>query len=182
MRRKWKVLLVATPILLLLDIVTKRWAVEALPGAPRPDFMGGFVPLTLAFNRGAAFGISIGDDPRWVFIPAALLALALMITLLVRADDRDHLRLAALTLVISGAIGNLIDRIRWDQGVVDFIGPVSLGFMDWPIFNVADMAISCGAVLLGVSFWQEDRALKRAAEAQVQEESGGKTAEAAAGP
>jgi len=46
--------------------------------------------------------------------------------------------------------------------VVDFIGPVDLGFMLWPIFNVADMAISCGAVLLALSFWLEERALKRA--------------------
>ncbi len=162
MKRKLAILGVLVPVLLLLDIVSKRWAVDALYGAPRPDFMGGFVPLTLAYNRGAAFGISIGDDPRWFFIPAACLALALMVALIVRAEERDHLRIVSLTLVVAGAVGNLIDRIRWDRGVVDFIGPVPLGFMDWPIFNVADMAISCGAVLLGVSFWQEERALKRA--------------------
>ena len=162
MKRKLTILGASVPVVILLDIITKRWAVEALYGAPRPDFMGGFVPLTLAYNRGAAFGISIGDDPRWFFIPVALLALGLMITLIVRASDRDHLRIVSLALVISGALGNLIDRVRWDEGVVDFIGPVPLGFMDWPIFNVADMAISCGAVLLAASFWLEERALKRA--------------------
>lgn len=162
MKRKLAFLGTILPIILIADILTKRWAEEALSGAPRPDFLGGLVPLTLTHNRGAAFGISIGNDPRWFFIPVALLALGLMVFLLARAHRRDHVRIVSLALVISGALGNLIDRVRWDGGVVDFIGPVDLGFMDWPIFNVADMAISCGAVLLALSFWLEERALKRA--------------------
>ena len=162
MKRKLAFLGTIFPAIIVADILTKRWAEETLRGAPQPDFLGGYVPLTLAYNRGAAFGISIGDDPRWVFIPIALAALALMSALLVRAHERDHLRIVSLILVVTGAVGNLIDRIRWDRGVVDFIGPVDLGFMHWPIFNVADMAISCGAVLLAVSFWMEERALKRA--------------------
>ena len=162
MKRKLAFLGTALPIILLADILTKRWAEAVLEGAPRPDFLGGYVPLTLAHNTGAAFGISIGDDSRWFFIPVALIALGLMVALLVRAHERDHLRLTALVLVIAGALGNLIDRVRWDKGVVDFIGPIDLGFTHWPIFNVADMAISCGAVLLAVSFWQEERALKKA--------------------
>ena len=162
MKRKLTILGTSLPIVLLADILTKRWAMEALQGASRPDFMGGYVPLTLAYNRGAAFGISVGNDPRWFFIPVALLALGLMVTLIVRAKAVDHVRLISLALVISGALGNLIDRVRWDQGVVDFIGPIDLGFMYWPIFNVADMAISCGAVLLAVSFWLEERNLKHA--------------------
>ena len=160
MKRKLAFLAVVPPII-LADILTKQWAERVLENAPRPDFLGGYVPLTLAYNRGAAFGISIGDDPRWFFIPVALIALGLMVALLVRAHERDHLRLGALVLVIAGALGNLIDRVRWDQGVVDFIGPIDLGFTHWPIFNVADMAISCGAVMLALSFWREERALKR---------------------
>lgn len=166
MKRKLVFLGTIAPIIILVDILTKRWAEHALHGAPRPDFLGGRVPLTLAHNRGAAFGISIGDDPRWIFIPVALFALGLMVVLLVRAHQRDHLRIVSLVLVVAGAVGNLYDRVRWDRGVVDFIGPIDLGFMNWPIFNVADMAISCGAVLLALSFWLEERALKRA---QVQE-------------
>jgi signal peptidase II len=82
-------------------------------------------------------------------------ALVLLGVLLVRTDAGDAFRLLALSMVFSGALGNLIDRVRWDRGVVDFIGPINLGFMDWPIFNVADMAISCGAVALAISFWME---------------------------
>ena len=165
MKRKLTILGAGLPLVLVADILTKRWALDALAGAPRPDFMGGRVPLTLAFNRGAAFGISVGNDPRWFFIPLTLVALILMIALLVKTPGQDRMRILSLSLVVSGAVGNLIDRVRWDRGVVDFIGPVDLGFMYWPIFNVADMAISCGAVLLAVSFWQEERALKREAKA-----------------
>ena len=112
--------------------------------------------MTLAYNRGAAFGLSIGNDPRWFFIPVTVLALGLLAGLLLKTDDQDRFRIFALALVSTGALGNLIDRVRWDRGVVDFIGPIDLGFMDWPIFNVADMAISCGAVALAISFWMEE--------------------------
>jgi signal peptidase II len=54
-------------------------------------------------------------------------------------------------------MGNLYDRLRWDRGVVDFIGPLDLGFWYFPIFNVADIAITCGAVMLAISFWMEER-------------------------
>ncbi len=164
MNRKLTILGILLPVILITDILTKRWALGALNEASRPDFLGGYVPLTLAFNRGAAFGISIGNDPRWFFIPVALLALGLMVVLLIRAQNDDHLRIVSLALVISGALGNLIDRVRWDRGVVDFIGPIDLGFYHWPIFNVGDMAISCGALLLAISFWQEERSLRRAAQ------------------
>jgi signal peptidase II len=143
------------PIVLVLDIITKRWAMDALSGQSS-ELFGGLVPLTLAFNRGAAFGLSIGNDPRWFFIPVTLLALGLLTYLLIKTDGADRFRIFALSLVLTGALGNLIDRVRWDRGVVDFIGPIDLGFMNWPIFNIADMAISCGAVALAISFWMEE--------------------------
>ncbi len=159
MKAKSYLLGIIFPIVLILDIVTKRWALSALHGQSS-ELFGGLVPLTLAFNRGAAFGLSIGNDPRWFFIPVTILALGLLAYLLVRTDARDWFRTLALSLVLTGAFGNLIDRVRWDRGVVDFIGPIDLGFMDWPIFNVADMAISCGAVALAISFWLEDTRVK----------------------
>ncbi len=159
--------LAITPVVIVLDLVTKSWALTALAGGRQIELLFGYVPLTLAFNRGAAFGLSIGNDPRWFFITVTLLALVLLILLLKRAEAGDWLRMVSVSLVIAGALGNLYDRVRWDRGVVDFIGPVDLGVMLWPIFNVADMAISCGAVLLAVSFWREEKrekALEREAE------------------
>lgn len=160
-----------TPILLLTlaavvatDLASKRWALDAL-GDGRPlELLGGFVPLTLAFNRGAAFSISVGDSSRWVFLALSVAALAALLPLYraTRPDDRG--RLFSIALVLAGALGNMIDRVRWNRGVVDFIGPIDLGFTKWPIFNVADMAITVGAVLLGLSLLR-DRGAPSAADA-----------------
>ena len=157
MKEKLTLFAVIIPSVFILDLVTKRWALTTLDGGDRLELLGGFVPLTLAFNRGAAFGISVGDNSRWFFIPITLLALVLLLVLLRQAEQRDWLRLVSISMVVSGALGNLYDRVRWDRGVVDFIGPIDLGLMDWPIFNVADMSITSGAVLLAISFWGEER-------------------------
>jgi signal peptidase II len=162
MRIKATYLATFLPTILIMDWVTKRWALAELWDGRQIDTLGGLVPLTLAFNRGAAFGMGIGDDSRWLFVPITILALGLLIVLYRQAAPRDHLRLASLAAVISGALGNLWDRVRWDRGVVDFIGPVDLGFWNFPIFNVADIAITCGAILLALSFWHEDRRMAAA--------------------
>lgn len=165
MKQKLVALFSIFPIVIVLDLVTKSWALSALDGGRRMEILFGSVPLTLAFNRGAAFGLSLGNDPRWFFIPITVLALVLLLVLLKQAEQGDWIRVVSVSFVISGAMGNLYDRVRWDRGVVDFIGPVDLGVMLWPIFNVADMAISCGAVLLAISFWREDRDERLAAAA-----------------
>ena len=157
MKEKITVFTTIVPSVLILDFITKRWALGALADNNRMEILGGFVPLRLAYNRGAAFGISLGDDSRWFFIPITILALTLLLVLLRQAGRRDWLRLCSISMVVAGALGNLYDRVRWDRGVVDFIGPIDLGLMDWPIFNVADMSITCGAVLLAISFWGEER-------------------------
>lgn len=157
MKAKFTMVGIILPVVLVLDRMTKQWAESSL-GGRRMELLDGLVPLTLAHNRGAAFGIELGSNPRVFFIPITILALVLLGALLVQAGKRDYLRVLALSLVISGALGNLYDRITNVLGVVDFIGPINLGFMHWPIFNVADMAITTGAVLLALSFWMEERA------------------------
>ncbi|HCK34413.1 MAG TPA: signal peptidase II [Gemmatimonadetes bacterium] len=152
--------------IIILDLVTKSWALEALSYSSSQLF-GGLIPLTLAFNKGAAFGISIGDDSRWFFVPVTIIALALLGGLLKQASKTDFLKIFSISLVISGALGNLYDRVRWSRGVVDFIGPIDLGRWDFPIFNVADMAISCGAILLAISFWMEEQAQSRSRTSEV---------------
>lgn len=163
MRTKLTIFGIVFPVVMVLDLITKRWALEAL-AAQRGDLLG-LIPLTLAFNRGAAFGISVGDDSRWLFVPITLAALGLLAYILRQTEVRDYTRILAISLVVSGAVGNLYDRVRWSRGVVDFIGPIDLGIYDFPIFNVADIAISCGAVLLAWSFLMEERADRLAAAA-----------------
>jgi signal peptidase II len=148
------------PLIMVLDIWTKRWALEAL-SIRSSELLGGLVPLTLAYNKGAAFGLRLGEDSRWFFVPVTFVALALLAVLFKQAAQRDFLRIMSIALVVSGAVGNLYDRLRWTDGVVDFIGPIDLGFWLFPIFNVADMAITCGAVLLAISFWFEEQAERK---------------------
>jgi len=100
-------------------------------------------------------------------VPVTIIALALLGGLLKQASKTDFLKIFSISLVISGALGNLYDRVRWSRGVVDFIGPIDLGIGDFPIFNVADMAISCGAILLAISFWMEEQAQSRSRASEV---------------
>ncbi len=164
-----------TVLVLSLDLLTKWWALQALQPGHSEELLGGLLPLTLAFNTGAAFGLTIGEDPRWIFVPVTLVAVVFLASLIRSAEPDDHLRVVAAALVLGGAFGNLYDRIRWDRGVVDFLGPIDLGFMLWPIFNVADMAITTGAILLGISFWREGSAHEEEREAEIS--SGSRTSD-----
>jgi signal peptidase II len=142
--------------ILVADVVTKRWALEALAHGHTVYALDGLLPLTLAFNKGIAFGVGLPSMGRWIIIVASVVILVVLTKLAREAEPGDHMRLLAIALVQAGALGNLVDRLRWERGVVDFIGPYNLGFMYWPIFNIADMAITCGAVTLGISLWRED--------------------------
>lgn len=175
MRPKLVIFGLIFPVVLALDLATKRWALDTLQ-IQSSELFGGLVPLTLAFNKGAAFGMSIGEDSRWFFIPVTIIALVLLSVLYRQAERGDYLRIVSISLVVSGAMGNLYDRVRWDRGVVDFLGPIDLGFWLFPIFNVADMAITCGAILLAISFWLEERQEK------MREEAAAQSGEAAAAP
>ena len=147
-----------------LDIASKKWALEALEHGYTLTGRAG-VPLTLAFNTGVAFGLPLPSIGRYIIIVATMAVLVVLSHMFVHADRRDYPRLLAVQLVGAGAIGNLIDRVRWDKGVVDFIGPFDLGAISWPIFNVADMAITTGAIILALSLLREDAENARAAAA-----------------
>jgi signal peptidase II len=147
--------IVLVGVILIADVVTKRWALDTLAHGSTAYGLAG-VPLTLAFNTGIAFGLDIPSAGRWILIAASIFVVVMLAGMYHTASKQDFVRLTALSLVAAGALGNLVDRVRWDRGVVDFIGPIDLGFMHWPIFNVADMAITTGAILLGLSLWREE--------------------------
>ena len=152
---KQKLILALTLVgsILVLDIATKQWALDALAHGATVE--AGGVPLTLAFNTGIAFGLDVPSAGRWILIAASVFVVIMLAGMFHQAKPTDWVRLSSLSLVAAGAVGNLIDRVRWDRGVVDFIGPIDLGFMHWPIFNIADMAITTGAIALGLSLWRE---------------------------
>src|SRR5437879_13287316 len=85
--------------------------------------------------------------------------------MVISARPGDRFRLLALALVCAGAVGNVVDRIRSAQGVVDFVD-VGIGSARWPTFNVADSAITVGAIALAVSLWLRGRAQESATEAR----------------
>ena len=142
-----------------LDVATKAAAARALvPQRVPHEVLGDALRLTLVYNPGAAFGLNLGAQSRWIFTALTVVALVILWRLY-RATPRGHVpRVLALALVCAGALGNLLDRLRSDLGVVDFID-VGFGSARWPTFNVADMAVSVGAVLLAWVLWQEDRQL-----------------------
>lgn len=154
-QKLWYAVLVIGTIL-TADVITKRIAESVLVHGYPIERAG--IPLTLAYNTGVAFGLPLPGAGRWIIIGATFFVLFVLWGIFQRTEKSDWVRLLAVQLVAAGALGNLIDRVRWGGGVVDFIGPINLGFMHWPIFNVADMAITTGAVLLALSMLREESA------------------------
>jgi signal peptidase II len=135
-------------VVLLTDCATKRVAeLHLVPAHVPHEFLGEVVRLTLAYNPGAAMSVSLGAHSRVGLSLLALGALVVMAYLYRRTAPGDRQAAAGLALIAAGALGNLIDRLRSARGVVDFID-VGLGGWRFWTFNVADMAIAMGAVVL----------------------------------
>ena len=141
----------------ILDVVTKLFAEKYLfpPHVPH-RVIGDVVRLTLAYNPGAAFSMSLGRASRVIFGSFAVAALVILWRLYRGAGPDDRAKVLAIGLAWGGAAGNLIDRFRSLSGVVDFID-IGVGSVRFWTFNVADSAVTVGAVLLGWVLLQEDR-------------------------
>jgi signal peptidase II len=138
-----------------LDLLTKTVVERGFDRGRVVSVLGDWVQLRLVYNPGAAFGLDLGSQSRWIFLALAAVAVAALTRFAWNTSAADRFRLLALGLVAGGATGNLIDRVRSPQGVVDFLD-VGLGMMRWPTFNVADIGVTCGAISLAISFWLED--------------------------
>ena len=139
----------------VFDIVTKVAIQQTLPVLEPKRVIGDVVRFTLVYNRGAAFSMSLGSQSRYIFGTFALIALFILWRLY-RQAPHDRLRALALGLAWGGAAGNLLDRIREPRGVVDFID-IGVGTVRFWTFNVADSAVTVGAILLAWVLWHEDR-------------------------
>ena len=140
--------LVLSALVIALDQLTKEIALSNLEPFKPHEVIPGFLNWTLAFNTGAAFSFlhDAGGWQRWLFSALALVVSVVLIVWLRRLPRSDWRTALPLALVVGGAIGNLVDRVRLGR-VTDFI-EVYHGQWSWPAFNVADSAISVGAVLL----------------------------------
>ena len=137
-------LLLLVPAIVALDIGTKAWARAVLyPGESLPLLP--FFDLTLSFNRGVAFGFLNAAGPVLVLLLTAAISAGFVVWFW--REPRALTRLA-LALVLGGALGNFVDRL-WRGAVTDFLD-VHVAGLHWPAFNLADAAITCGALLLVV--------------------------------
>ena len=141
-------------VVLVLDLTTKLAAEVWLRRYVGIPVIGDFFQLRLVYNPGAAFGINVGPWSRWVFMTLSIAALAVLGSMLRTAREGDGVRLYSLALISAGAAGNLVDRVRSASGVVDFLD-FTFGNWHFPTFNVADSAVTCGAILLAFSLWNE---------------------------
>lgn len=141
---------------LLLDVSTKLLVQRHFFLYQQVDIIGEYVRLTYIYNPGAAFGIHLGEHSRGIFLVLSLLALAALLGMYWFTPITDRLRLISIALICGGAIGNLIDRVRSESGVVDFLD-VGVGTIRWPVFNVADVAVTTGAIVLALSLWKEEQ-------------------------
>lgn len=135
-------------VVIALDQLTKQIALAMLTPYTPHAVVPGFLNWTLAFNTGAAFSFlhDAGGWQRWLFSALAIGVCAVLVVWLRRLPRGEWRTALPLALVIGGALGNLIDRVRLGR-VTDFI-EVYHQQWSWPAFNVADSAISVGAVLL----------------------------------
>ena len=136
--------IIAIIFLLFLDQVSKQWSRTVLKPVSSIEIIPDFFHLTYIENRGAAFGMLQNQKLFFVFIAAIILMLILYFLYKLPDKKKYTILHVLLTMIASGAVGNMIDRIRYDY-VVDFIYLVIINF---PIFNVADIYVTVATFLL----------------------------------
>ena len=144
-------------VLLLADCTSKQVAAERLEPEHVPhEVLGDVVRFTLAYNQGASFSVSLGEHTRWIITALAMTVLGVLLFQYKKAAPHDRMMALALAFIVAGAAGNLLDRIRSPRGVVDFID-IGIGDARFFTFNVADVAVFCGAILLANLLIRRDR-------------------------
>ena len=144
--KKWPWFIVSI-VVIVLDQVTKYWAFRTLIPY-QPESIMPMVNFTLAFNTGAAFSFlsGTGDWHRWLFTGfSAVMSVAIFVWI-IRLPSTARMQASGLSLILAGAVGNLMDRMLLGH-VIDFID-VYYSHYHWPAFNIADSAICVGAFLL----------------------------------
>lgn len=147
--------LILAGIVLVLDQLTKHWAMEAMRPmgvwetpfyTPQRIEVLPFLDMVMAWNRGVSFGI-FNNGGDWNAVILSTLSVAICIALVVWMKKAETLPVAlGLGAIIGGALGNVIDRVRFGA-VADFIDVHAMGW-HWPAFNLADSAITVGAIVL----------------------------------
>jgi signal peptidase II len=158
LQKKACLFLAITGIVVLLDQLTKGWIIATLRLHEGFPVIDGLFNIVHVRNPGAAFGFLAGASPAFrsvFFITITLAAVLLILHYLwqtLKQTGTEKLSLIfSLSLILAGAVGNLIDRVRFGE-VVDFLD-VYIGTYHWPAFNVADASISTGAAILVIALF-----------------------------
>lgn len=148
-------------VVLAADQLTKVWAIAKLKPVVLIEVIPSYFRLIYATNRGVAFSMfADGEfDARWIFATISVIAAVFVSVYLLKSPPGKIRLSAALSLLLAGIVGNLIDRVRLGE-VVDFLGFHWQDKYSWPIFNLADSAICIGAVLLALEMLFEERETK----------------------
>ncbi len=160
MTLKYRVLVLVSLVTIVLDQATKLYIARTLPLHAMIRVIENFFTITYLRNRGAAFGILATSPWRLpFFILVSTIAVVVILTVIKKLRDEQKLALFSLSLILAGAVGNLIDRVSYGE-VIDFI---FVHWYDhyWPAFNVADSAICVGVFLLALDMFREEQRLKR---------------------
>ena len=144
-------------LLWMLDLYIKWVITQQFNYAERLNILP-FFDLILVHNKGAAFSFlsQAGGWQRWLFIGLALVISVVLLVWLAKLKPTEKLEAISLSLILGGAIGNVIDRISYGY-VIDFID-LYIGHNHWPVFNIADSAICIGAILLVADSFKSETA------------------------
>lgn len=138
----------------IFDQISKAMVRSSMPLWSSDPIFPNFFNMVHAVNKGAAFGFLNRADISWqrsFFIIITIVALGIIYSLIKSAHKSNKLQIASLALLLGGAIGNLFDRIIYGE-VTDFLD-FYIGKYHWPAFNVADIALTIGAVLMIISLY-----------------------------
>jgi signal peptidase II len=158
MKRKYWVLFIFLFGVLLLDQLTKSMIVQKLFLYEKVEVIRGFFNIIHVRNTGGAFGIFGGQKGGLgsvLFVVVSLLAIGTIVYLFVKAREDEKVLAFSFTLILSGALGNLIDRIRYGE-VIDFLD-FHVSTYHWPAFNIADSAICIGIGLMALELLAKDK-------------------------
>lgn len=128
-----------------IDQLTKYWAVIKLQGEPSINLIGTFLSFNYVENRGAAFGIM--QNQKIFFIISTIVLVGFIVYMILLNEKVTKYTRYTLALILGGAIGNFVDRMRLGY-VVDFIDVKFGSFYDFPVFNIADCCIVVGTIIL----------------------------------
>ncbi|MBC8175806.1 MAG: signal peptidase II [Deltaproteobacteria bacterium] len=154
LKRNYALIIWPALLIVVLDQLSKLLVTRGLRIHESVPVIEGFFNLVHVRNRGMAFGLmnrTHADFGFWLLVSTSIIAIGLLLFWFFRLKDGGTLITLGLSLILGGAVGNLIDRLRFRE-VIDFVD-VFVGSYHWPAFNVADAAITTGTFLVAIALF-----------------------------